>query len=217
MRRVVVLAAAGAGVSLLAGAAVLLTGDDAPQAARAVPSAPAPEDPLTPDEVRRAGTIASGPSSAQLKAGRVELLYVERDDDKSGDGRRARAYFYDYGDDTVIVRTVDLGRERIARETRGGGTQPPPSPREEIRAAELLLADKKLGKEVRRAYSKAAGRELRSAADLGLRGLVYTQPGGPCATHRCVRLFVRLPDGKFLDTSRLAIDLSAKKVHTLEW
>jgi hypothetical protein len=38
-----------------------------------------------------------------------------------------------------------------------------------------------------------------------------------CAKHRCVRLFIRLPKGKWLDTSRIVIDLSAKKIHTLRW
>lgn len=217
MRRVVVVAAAATGISLFAGAAVLLAGEDAPEAARTPRTAPSPGDPLTPGEISRAGAIATGPSHEHMKAGRVELLYVERDDDKAEGDRRAEAYLYDYADDSIIVRTVDLGANKIVRETRGKGVQPPPSRGEETAAAELLLAHPKLGRGVRRAYAKAAGRELRSAADLGLRGLIYSQPGGPCATHRCVRLFVRLPDGKHLDTSRIVIDLSAKKVRTLEW
>lgn len=217
MRRVVVLASAVAGVSLVACAAVLLTGESAPEAARAAQAAPAGGDPLTPDEVKRAGEIATAGSGEHMKAGRVELLYVERDDDKDTDDRRAQAYLYDYGSDALIVRTVDLGDSKVVKEAKGTGVQPPPSHAEEVRAAELVLADPQLGEGIKRAYLKAAGRELRSAADLGLRGLIYSQPGGACATHRCVRLFVRLPDGKYLDTSRIVIDLSAKKVHTLEW
>ncbi|WP_157250776.1 hypothetical protein [Nonomuraea typhae] len=217
MRRVVVLAVAVTGVSLAAGAAVLLTGEDAPQAAQAVQAEPAPGDPLTADEIKRAGDVATAPSQEHMKVGRVELLYVERDDDKDARARQAEVYLYDYAEDALIVRTVDLEGNKITAESKGKGVQPPPSRREETRAGELLLAHPKLGEGVRRAYAKAAGRELRSVADLGLRGLIYSQPGGPCATHRCVRLFVRLPDGKHLDTSRIVIDLSAKKVHTLEW
>lgn len=218
MRRGLVLAGAGLAIMVVGGSAVLLTGGEAPQAAQAVQASPAPGDPLTADEIRRAGEIATAPSRAHLAAGRIELLYVERDDDKAQDDeRRAEAYLYDYAEDAVIVRTVDLADAKIVEESKGKGVQPPPSKREETRAAELLLADPKLGKGVRRSYARAAGRELKSAADLSLRGLIFTQPTGACHTHRCVRLFVRLPDGKFLDTSRIVIDLSAKKIHTLEW
>lgn len=218
MRRGLVLAGAGLALTVVGGSAVVLSGDGSPQAAQAVQASPAPGDPLTADEIRRAGEIATAPSRAHMAAGRIELLYVERDDDKATeDERRAEAYIYDYGEDTLIVRTVDLEDAKIVKESKGKGVQPPPSKREEIRAAELLLADPKLGKGVRKSYAKAAGRELKSAADLTLRGLIYAQASGLCRAHRCVRLFVRLPNGAFLDTSRIVIDLSAKKVHTLEW
>ncbi|NUR88979.1 MAG: Tat pathway signal sequence domain protein [Nonomuraea sp.] len=199
---------------MLAGSAVLLTGDSAPEAAQRAEATPAPGDPLTQGEIRRAAEIAG---RDHLATGRTELLYVERDDDKTAPGRRADAYLYDYATDTLTVRTVDLGRSEVVAQTSGRGAQPPPSPREALRAAELLLADHKLGKGVRQAFAKAAGRPLRSVSELGLRGLVYRSPGGPCRTHRCVRLFVRLPGGRFLDTSRIVIDLSAGTVTTLEW
>ncbi|MFI6815366.1 hypothetical protein ACIBG7_23360 [Nonomuraea sp. NPDC050328] len=218
MRRSLVLGAAGLGAAAVAGAAMFLTGGAAPEAAQVARVTPAPGDPLTPDEVRRAGEIAGASSRAHMAAGRVELLYVERDDDKAAEpNRRAEAYLYDYAEDAVIVRTVDLGRGTVVRESKGTGVQPPPSKREEVRAAELLLAHPKLGKGVRSEFRKAAGRELRSAADLSLRGLIFRDKQGACRTHRCVRLFVRLPDGRFLDTSRIVVDLSAKTVHILEW
>lgn len=218
MRRVVVLAAASLAVLVLAGVALLLSGDDAPQAARSAQAAPAPGDPLTPDEVRRATEIATVGSREHLAAGRAELLYVERDDDKATqDSRRAQAYIYDYSADSLVVRTVDLGEGKVVGESAGKGVQPPPSQREELRAGGLLLADPRLGAAVRQAYAAAAGKALRSVADLGIHGLIYTEPSGPCTTHRCVRLFVRLPGGKFLDTSRIVIDLSAGQVRTLEW
>ncbi|WP_084959981.1 hypothetical protein [Thermoactinospora rubra] len=214
MRRGVALAGSALGVAVLAGALILLAGDGSPQAARtAGQQQPAPGDPLTPEEVGRASEIAN---RRHMAGGRVELLYVERDDDKAHEGdRRAAAYFYDYARDTLVVRTVDLGRGEVVAESKAAGAQPPPSRREEVVAAELLLADPRLGRGVRAEYARAAGRPLRSASDLGLRGLIFR--GGPCRTHRCVRLFVRLPDERFLDTSRIVVDLSAKKIHTLEW
>ncbi|MFE3452254.1 hypothetical protein ACFXJ8_25365 [Nonomuraea sp. NPDC059194] len=216
MRRGRVFAAAGLGTVLLSGSLLVATSGDGPEAAQAVQQSPAPGDPLTPEEIARAGEIAT--ATKHQKAGQAELLYVERDDDKDAEqSRRAEAYLYDYAADAVIVRTVDLGAGKVVEEARGRGVQPPPSRREELRAAELLLAHPRLGAGVRQSFRKAAGRELASPSDLALRGLIYSPERGPCATHRCLRLFVRLPNGTFLDTSRIVIDLSAKKVHTLEW
>ncbi|GAA2905359.1 hypothetical protein GCM10010517_71540 [Streptosporangium fragile] len=222
-RRLVMLALAGAGVAAVAGAVLFVPGEQGSQAAGAVPRTPAPEDPLTSQEVARATAIASAGSRAHMAAGRIELLYVERDDDKDAPvRRRADAYLYDYGTDRLIVRTVDLGRGRVVRETVTRGVQPPPSTAAETTAAELLLAHRQYGKGVRDAFAKAGGGRLGSAAELGLRGLIFTPTGedGParrCGVHRCLRLFVRLPDGTWLDTSRIVVDLSAKKIHTLEW
>ncbi|MER6829454.1 hypothetical protein ABT352_25960 [Streptosporangium sp. NPDC000563] len=222
-RRLMVMAVAGAGVAVVAGAALFVSGEQGSQAAGAALRMPAREDPLTGQEVAKATTIASAGSRSHMAAGRIKLLYVERDDDKdASDRRRADAYLYDYGSDRLIVRTVDLGRGEVVRETVARGVQPPPSKEEETTAAALLLAHPGYGKTVREAYTKAGGGPLRSAAELGLRGLIFTPYGErgsakECDVHRCLRLFVRLPDGTWLDTSRMVVDLSAKKIHTLEW
>ncbi|MFF3439974.1 hypothetical protein [Streptosporangium sp. NPDC002721] len=221
-RRLMVMAAAGAGVAVVAGAVLFLPGEQGSQAARSARRMPALEDPLTGQEVARATTIAAAGSRSHMAAGRIKLLYVERDDDKDSSGRRADAYLYDYGGDRLIVRTVDLGRGEIVRETVARGVQPPPSKEEETTAAGLLLSHPAYGKVARDAYVKAGGGPPRSAADLGLRGLIFVPsgesgPAGECEVHRCLRLFVRLPDGTWLDTSRMVVDLSAKKIHTLEW
>ncbi|MEU4830363.1 hypothetical protein [Streptosporangium sp. NPDC023615] len=226
-RRLIVMAAAGSGVVAAAGAmllaGLLVSGEQGSRAAGSSARLPALEDPLTGQEVARAGAIASAGSRSHMAAGRTKLLYVERDDDKDSPGhRRADAYLYDYGGDRLIVRTVDLGRGTVVRETVERGVQPPPSKEEETVAAGLLLADPGFGRGLREAYAKAGGGPLRSAAALGLRGLIFTPSGESgtarqCETHRCLRLFVRLPDGTWLDTSRIVVDLSAKKIHTLEW
>ncbi|MGC5011075.1 hypothetical protein ACLQ2R_09960 [Streptosporangium sp. DT93] len=226
-RRLIVMAGTGAGVVAAVGAALLagllVSGEQGSRAAGSSARLPALEDPLTGQEVARAGAIASAGSRSHLAAGRTKLLYVERDDDKDSPGqRRADAYLYDYGGDRLIVRTVDLGRGTVVRETVEQGVQPPPSKEEETTAAGLLLADPGFGKGLREAYARAGGGALRSAAALGLRGLIFTPSGESgsarqCETHRCLRLFVRLPDGTWLDTSRVVVDLSAKKIHTLEW
>jgi len=223
-RRLMVMTVAGAGVAVVAGAALFVSGEQGSQAAGSALRASAWEDPLTGQEIAQATTIASAGSRSHMAAGRIKLLYVERDDDKDASpGRRsADAYLYDYGSDRLIVRTVDLGRGEIVRETVARGVQPPPSKEEETTAAALLLAHPGYGRTVREAYTKAGGGPLRSAAELGLRGLIFTPSGErgsakECEVHRCLRLFVRLPDGTWLDTSRMVVDLSAKKIHTLEW
>ncbi|GAA4227422.1 hypothetical protein FHR32_001499 [Streptosporangium album] len=221
-RRRIVMALAGAGVAAAAGAAFLLSGGQGSQAAGVAPRVPAPGDPLTGEEITRATGIASATLRAHMTTGQVDLLYVERDDDKDVEQRRADAYLYDYAADKLIVRTVDLGQGKVVEETATRGVQPPPSAAEEVRAAELLLADPAYGTGVRESYARASGGgRLRSAADLGLRGLIFVpgqESGGePCRTHRCVRLFVRFPGATWLDTSRIAVDLSAKKIYTLEW
>lgn len=235
-RRRIVVAVAGAGAVAAVGAALLFSpAEQGSRAAGTAPSAPAPGDPLTGEEIGRAEALATAGSRQHMAAGQVDLLYVERDDDKAAEdaaeagttgttgGRRlADAYLYDYRTDSLIVRTVDLGVGKVVRERVSQGVQPPPSKTEELRAAELLLADPGLAEGVRLSFSRAAGRLLRSASDLGLRGLIFTpsQENGAaaqCAAHRCLRLFVRLPGGHWLDTSRIIVDLSAKKIHILEW
>ncbi|WP_189238212.1 Tat pathway signal sequence domain protein [Planomonospora parontospora] len=224
MRRArIMMAFAVAGATAVVGVLSLVPGEQGSQAAQSVARPPSPGDPLTGDEITRAGQIASATWRSHMTTGRAELLYVERDDDKAaGDRRRADAYIYDYRTDRLVVRTVDLAKGEVVEERTGRGVQPPPSRGEETAAAELLLADPKYGERVRAAHLKAGGRPLVSAADLGLRALTFTpRPGdkvaGACEVHRCVRLFVRLPDGSWLDTSRIVVDLSAKKILTLEW
>ncbi|MDF5755302.1 hypothetical protein [Spongiactinospora sp. TRM90649] len=186
---------------------------------------PAQNDPLSEQERQRAAEVAG--DTTNLRAGRVELLYVQRDDDKDATGRRADAYIYDYRADQLTIKTIDLATSKVVETSTGTGLQPPPSDKEERRAAELLLADPKLSKGLREEFEKLAGRPLGSPDDLHLRGMAFAPRNvhddavaksvAACAEHRCLRMFVRLPKGKWLDTSRIIMDLSADKIYTLEW
>ncbi|RBQ19854.1 hypothetical protein DP939_14205 [Spongiactinospora rosea] len=199
---------------------------DRAAAGKAARLAPGPNDPLSADERRRAMEIA-GDADTRRRGGRTALLYVQRDDDKAATGRRAEAFSYDYDADRLTLRTIDLGSGRIVATETATGVQPPPSDDEERAAAELLLADAELGKGVREEFEKRAGRPLRSPDDLHLRGVIFmpqhvhgvsnARAVASCAEHRCLRLFVRLPKGKWLDTSRIVIDLSAREIYTMEW
>ena len=91
----------------------------------------------------------------------------------------------------------------------------------------MLLADTGLGDGVRSTFQQLAGRPLQSVDDLHLRAEIFRPDHvhtpenativADCGKHRCVRMFIRLPKGKWLDTSRIVIDLSAKKIYTLRW
>src|SRR5688572_24246588 len=113
-RRGVAMMLAGAGTLALAAVMFVPTGERGPQAARSAPRVPSPSDPLTGAEITRASEIASGTLRARMTTGQVELLYIERDDDKAADShRQANAYIYDYGSDRLIVRTVDLAEGKV--------------------------------------------------------------------------------------------------------
>ncbi|MFJ9833998.1 Tat pathway signal sequence domain protein [Streptomyces sp. NPDC101169] len=189
-------------------------------------------DPLTDDEIRRVETIAlSGPS---LSAGEnvdgrrgpqrlsVDLADPEADElDDPGAPRRAEVSFYDYKDDALITRTVDLGTGKVVGSVTSRGVQPPLSRDENAEAARLLIADP-LGAGLKADYRDATGHELTSPDQLRLAGAVYrATPGGQpavldkCGEHRCVRLFPKVKNGPWIDARWLVVDLSARKVGRL--
>jgi hypothetical protein len=236
-KRVRGLWAVGAVLAVGAGTAsvFLLNGGGDPRGTAAIATtkvqraAPAPDDPLTEEEIRAATDAVLGVTVRSTPGQQApELLYVERDDDKQAeDQRRANAYTYDYSQDKLTITTVDLKTSTVIGKETAEGVQPPPSDNEERRAAELILADPTLGNGVRSTYEGLAGKPLKSADDLHLRGVIFSpdhvnEPDNAtavadCGKHRCVRLFIRMPKGKWLDTSRIVIDLSAKKIYTLRW
>ncbi|RCG32301.1 hypothetical protein DQ384_07320 [Sphaerisporangium album] len=93
--------------------------------------------------------------------------------------------------------------------------RPAPAPWEEARATEVLLAHPALGRTVRTAYARAAGRPLRSAADLRVHTLIFRRHG--CEAHRCLQLFVEFPGHRWLDVGRVIVDLSTGGVRVLKW
>jgi hypothetical protein len=94
-------------------------------------------------------------------------------------------------------------------------TRPAPARWEERYATELLLAHPVLGETIRGEYARAAGRRLRSAADLRVHTLIFRRHG--CESHRCLQVFIRFPGGTWLDVGRVVVDLSSETVRILEW
>ncbi|MET7478847.1 Tat pathway signal sequence domain protein [Streptomyces sp. NPDC005648] len=189
-------------------------------------------DPLTDDETERAERIAADRqllASAENVDGRrgpqrltVDLADPEDDEaDDPNPPRRADVTFYDYRDDTLVTKTVDLDTGKVEETGVQHGVQPPLSRAENTEAAALLIADP-LGAGLKADYKDATGRELTSPDQLLFNGAVYrATPGAQpaaldkCGEHRCVRLFPKVKNGPWIDARSIVVDLSARKVAQL--
>ncbi|MFE6288140.1 Tat pathway signal sequence domain protein [Streptomyces sp. NPDC057877] len=189
-------------------------------------------DPLTDDETERVEQIAL---NRQLRSAAEDVdgdrgperLGVELAEPEPGDldaptaPRRADVTFYDYADDTLVTRTVNLDTGEVERTATQRGVQPPVTRAEAAEAARLLIADP-LGAGLRADYKDATGKELTSPDQLLLNSMVYQAvPGGQpavlddCGEHRCVRLFPKVKNGPWVDARDFVIDLSTRKVGRL--
>ncbi|MEV6182542.1 Tat pathway signal sequence domain protein [Streptomyces sp. NPDC052016] len=189
-------------------------------------------DPLTDDEIARverialsrqffnAGENVDGDRGPQRVS--VDLAEPEADEvDDPGAPRRAEVTFYDYKDDTLVTKTVNLDTGKVESTGTQQGVQPPLSAAEQAEAARLLIADP-LGAGLKADYKDATGKELTSPDQLVLAGMVYrASPGAQpaafdqCGVHRCVRLLPKVRNGPWIDARSLVIDLSARKVGRL--
>ncbi|MFI0817475.1 hypothetical protein ACH4TX_13400 [Streptomyces sp. NPDC021098] len=133
----------------------------------------------------------------------------------------AEVQLYDYASDSLITRVVDLRSDKVVRSTRQHGVQPPPTLAEVREAVKVILADRRLGDGMRASYQAETEKKLTSPTQLRLQGMSFlgarakgvkgASQVAQCGTHRCVQLFVRIPGGKWIDTSRIVIDLSARR------
>ncbi|MET9118708.1 Tat pathway signal sequence domain protein [Streptomyces longwoodensis] len=189
-------------------------------------------DPLTDDEIRRVERIAL--SRQMMAAGedvggdrgpqRLGVDLAEPDAAEVDDPdapRRADVTYYDYRNDTLVTRTVNLATGTVERTGTQHGVQPPLSPEEQTEAARLLIADP-LGAGLKADYRDATGKELTSPDQLLLASMVYRAvPGAEpaaldrCGEHRCVRLLPKVKDGPWIDARSLVVDLSTRKVARL--
>ncbi|MFF0161357.1 Tat pathway signal sequence domain protein [Streptomyces sp. NPDC005263] len=190
-------------------------------------------DPLTDDEVTRVEQIALNKqlrdTSEDVEGDRgPQRLTVDLADPEAAEvgdpdaPRRADVTFYDYRDDTLVSRTVDLDSGKVVRTDTQRGVQPPLSREENVEATNLLIADP-LGAGLKADYKDATGKALTSADQLLVTGGVYrATPGAQpavldkCGEHRCVRLFPKIKNGSWIDARTLVIDLSARKVAKLK-
>ncbi|WP_405868160.1 MULTISPECIES: Tat pathway signal sequence domain protein [unclassified Streptomyces] len=190
-------------------------------------------DPLTDDETKRAEQIAANRqllNSAENVEGergpqRLTVDLADPDNDETDDPsapRRADVTFYDYKNDALVTKTVNLDTGKVEETGTQHGVQPPLSRAENAEAAKLLIADP-LGAGLKADYKDATGKELTSPDQLLLNGAVYrATPGAQpaaldkCGEHRCVRLFPKVVNGPWIDARSLIVDLSAGKVAKLD-
>ncbi|MEV6592705.1 Tat pathway signal sequence domain protein [Streptomyces acidicola] len=189
-------------------------------------------DPLTDDEMERVERIALNPQllrsgeNAEGERGperiNVELAEPDADElDDPGAPRRAEATFYDYKNDTLVTRTINLDTGKVEQTGTQRGVQPPFSRTETVEAAQLLIADP-LGAGLKADYKDATGKELTSPDQLVLSGMVFRADAGTkpdtlakCGEQRCLRLFSKVKNGPWIDTRAFIIDLSTRKVAKL--
>ncbi|MGI5194039.1 Tat pathway signal sequence domain protein [Streptomyces sp. CA-288835] len=186
-------------------------------------------DPLTEDETERVEQLAldrqlrRSSENVEGEAGGPQPLTVDLADPEASElddadaPRRAEVSFYDYKDDALVTKTVNLDTGKVEATDTQEGVQPPLSRDENVEAAELLIADP-LGAGLKADYKDATGNELTKPDQLLLNSMVYrANPGTPaaladCGEHRCLRLFVKVKNGPWIDTRDLVIDLSARKI-----
>ncbi|MET7700521.1 MULTISPECIES: Tat pathway signal sequence domain protein [unclassified Streptomyces] len=189
-------------------------------------------DPLTDDELKRVEQIALNRSSFGASKNvegdrgpqRLGIDLAEPDENEIDDPnapRRADVTYYDYKDDSLVTRTVNLDTGKVEGTDTQHGVQPPITRDESIEAAKLLIADP-LGAGLKADYKDATGKKLTSPEQqLMLTSMVYrANSGAPagvadCGKHRCVRLFPKIKNGAWIDTRDFVIDLSARKVGKL--
>ncbi|MDX3089297.1 MULTISPECIES: Tat pathway signal sequence domain protein [Streptomyces] len=189
-------------------------------------------DPLTEDETARVVKIASNPQAlartenVEGDKGPEELSVTlaepeENELDSTSAPRRADVTYYDYKDDALVTRTVNLDTGKVESTGTQHGVQPPLSHDETVEAAQLLIADP-LGAGLRADFKDATGKALTSPDQLKLDSMVYrAAPGAQpaaldkCGEHRCVRLFPKVKNGPWIDSRDLIIDLSVRKVGKL--
>ncbi|WTP61130.1 Tat pathway signal sequence domain protein [Streptomyces phaeochromogenes] len=185
-------------------------------------------DPLTGDETERVEKLALDRqlfrSSENVEGDkgpqRITVDLAEPDESELDDPnapRRAEVSFYDYKDDSLVTKTVNLDTGKVEGTDTQHGVQPPLSRAETVEAAQLLIADR-LGAGLKADFKDSTGKELTSPDQLMLNSMVYRANAGTpaaladCGKHRCLRLFVKAKNGPWIDSRDLVVDLSARKI-----
>jgi hypothetical protein len=209
------------------------TSEDAPEQASAAAPVPAPAataatyDPPTVDEVAYVRYLVSqdpsyaGTASVGGGAGAQYLSADLADPSLSADGdRRYTLFYFDYATDQLQHYIVNATAGTVESVTAGAGVQPAPTDQETLLAFQLLLADP-LSQGIKDEFLAATGEELTDPGQTTFTAHAYT--AGPadlgaetCGVQRCVQLMAQAPDGRYLTTTPLVVNLSAQTVTSIK-
>ncbi|MFJ5553442.1 Tat pathway signal sequence domain protein [Streptomyces sp. NPDC093225] len=193
-------------------------------------------DPLTGAELARVRQIALAASAGKARQAQdasgsagpqwlaTDLAETRPDEvGRAGAPRRAQLSSYDYRTDALTTYVVNLDTGKVESTDVQHGVQPPIAGTEAAEAAKLMIAAP-AGDGLRKDYQDATGKKLVQPGQLALKNaLIYRVNGenpGPsavkeCGTHRCVRLFLKVKNGPWIDVRSLVVDLSARTVHKI--
>ncbi|WP_100345648.1 hypothetical protein [Compostimonas suwonensis] len=207
------------------------TDEDAPEkAATAVPAPPTvgtSHDQLTVDEVGYARYLAS---QTPEFAGATDLFgepgaqYISTNVSEPAsytDGaRRFDLLYYDYTANQLIRFVTNLTTKTVESTTAGSGSQPAPTDTETIEAFRIALADP-LGAVMKEEFTALTGGEFTSAEQTEYGASSFSSKASVlgaenCGAERCVQIVAQTPDGTFLSTSNLVVNLSTKTVVSIK-
>ncbi|MFD5557246.1 Tat pathway signal sequence domain protein [Streptomyces sp. NPDC127068] len=189
-------------------------------------------DPLTDDELKQAEQLAAT-GDLQRSARNVEgakgpeHLYTNlQEPDPNAPAteskRRAEVVFYDYEKEATVTKTVDLSSGKVVDTVTAKGAQPPPSRDELAEAARVLIAHP-LGKDLKKDFRHATGKELTEPGQAELSGMIFTKQTTmkvpavlkDCGKDRCISVVFKVKDGPWFDTRASVVNLSARTVGRL--
>jgi len=187
-----------------------------------------PLDPLTPEEIALAMSVAGADARVKesLGRGRNQFIQVQFVGIKSAtDGktalepfelkRHAAVLFYRYDTDQGIYVVIDLQQRSVGEITIVDGRSVPLARAEVSRALALALRNRQL--------RTLLGPQVNEFEDIGLQtrdGLQHRVEGlrviatslrDPCYKHRCIELHFRKREG-YVPAASVTVDLSAEKV-----
>ncbi len=202
------------------------TDADAPEksATVAAPSAKAPHDQLSSDEVAFARNLVAnhesyaGTESVTSETGAQYLTADVADPSVYDDQqRRLSLMYYDYAAEELLHYVVNMSALDVESVTGAQGVQPAPTELETQTAYELLLGSDVAGEALTQEFTEATGEATLTADKVDVTAHSYS--GGAagaglaaCETDRCVEVLVQTTDGPFLTTTPYVVNLSDQTV-----
>lgn len=182
------------------------TAEDDSTATAADLASPKPADPLTPAEMAEATSLALGsPDTERVVANAVDrdavnseslagmrslsgrpsyrVLYTQRAPDKSGLVRAAEVGIFRYDTNEQVLNYVDLESGKVSAQEVPVGYMLPLALDEITEATTVARSNPEVLAALQAAGLDVSGAQANALLTVGL------EPGSPCATNRCLKLF----------------------------